>query len=110
MPSILETLFRSTCSVKRTVTGQDDKVTIEGEQYEDALVEILSSSEIFVAGGKAEAGGFKCQIPIVDFNQPPKRFDSISCRGMSLKILTIDDVNGIVYIITAGDPLTESQL
>jgi hypothetical protein len=108
MPSILETLFRSTCAVKRSVTGSDDVVTINGKDYEDALVEILTASEVFVAGGKAESGGFKCQLPIADFDSEPKRFDDIKALGQSLKILSVDNVNGVVYIITAGDPLSES--
>jgi hypothetical protein len=110
MPSILESVFRNTCKSKRRVTGDPevDIVYVNGKIYEDALVEILSASEMFVADGKAESGGFKCSIPVCDFVTPPKKFDPISCRDMSLKILSIDDVNGILYSITAGDPISET--
>jgi hypothetical protein len=110
MPSILESVFRNTCKSKRRVTGDSevDKVTINGIDYEDALVEILTSADMFVAGGKAEQGGFRCHVPIVDFATPPKDFDTVVCRGMSLKILSIEDVNGILYAITCGDPVSET--
>lgn len=108
MPSILESSFRRTAAAKRRVTGTDDSVIVNGKTYEDALVEILSASEIFVAGGKAESAGFRCSILISDTDESPNKFDPISVRNTSLKILSIDEVNGLTYTLTAGDPLSET--
>ncbi len=111
MSGILEPLFRRTCAAKRRAVGDgtSDAVTINGQEYEDALADVLTATEVFMAGGKGESGGYRVQVLISDLpDSPPKKFDPIVVRGQALQILSIDDINGLVSIFTAGDPITET--
>jgi hypothetical protein len=104
--SILSEAFQHCLNVREGALGFRDEVLLSGSPV-DAMVEAITASEIFVAGGKAESGGFRCQIAVDDLSEPPAKFSPIVVRGVALKVLDVDDINGIVWHVTAGDPASE---
>jgi hypothetical protein len=104
--SILTDAFQHLLNARERVVGVREKVKLNGVDV-DALVEAITSDEVFVAGGIAEAGGFRCQIATSAVAEQPHDFDPIVIRGKLHQVLMADDINGTVYHITAGDPVVE---
>lgn len=104
--SLMEDCFSRTIAAKGRVCGEQESINIGGVDY-DALVDILTATEVMVAGGTGKAGGFKAQVRISDFSAEPKKFTQATVRGETLQVLDTNDVNGIVYLITMGDPIVE---
>ena len=104
--SILSDAFHNCMDIREGALGFRDQVLLSGSPV-DAIVETITAAEVFVAGGKAESGGFRCQISMEDLPDKPLKFSSIVVRGADLKVLSSDDVNGIVWHVTAGDPAAE---
>lgn len=102
--AILQKAFSNLLNAKERVVGEREKVTVDGVD-KDALVEIISVEEVLLAGGVGEAGGFKCQIAVSEFEERPEDGTSIQVRDKELSVLQVDDINGVVYLITAGDPV-----
>jgi hypothetical protein len=104
--SILTNAFQHALNARERVVGVREKINLNGVDV-DAIVETITSDEVFVAGGIAEAGGFRCQIATNAVQQQPNDFDPIIIRNRILQVLMSDDINGIVYHITVGDPVVE---
>lgn len=104
--SILDDAFHHVLDARERVVGVREKVKIRGTDF-DALVETISTAEVAVAGGVAESGGFRCQVAVSDIDPAPAQGDAIEIRGKQLSILEFEDVNGIVFMLVAGDPANE---
>lgn len=100
--------FDSLLDVREKVIGFRETVNLNGVDV-DALVEKITFEPAFVAGGIGESGGFTCQIAVDAVPVQPKHFDPIIVRNQTLKVLSCDDINKVVYLITAGDPTLESM-
>lgn len=96
---------------RKAIAAGKQRVRIGRKFYEDCLVETLTSSEVFVAGGTGQSGGFKVHVAIADLGKAPKKFTPIQVEGDAneLQVLNVNSVNGVTYEITAGDPATEGN-
>lgn len=83
-----------------------ETVSIDGEEY-DGKVSVLTTDEILVAGGTAEAGGFRIMLRLADFPADPDEFVPVVARGRTLKLIhPITRNNGHLEII-AADPASQ---
>lgn len=82
-----------------------------GRQIYDAIIDELGGEQIFAAGGEAESGGFRAQIAKSLFAARPRKFADaqIVGSGTEFQILSVNEVNGVTYEITAGDPMQGRQ-
>lgn len=88
--------------------GSPQFIMIKGRKHR-AIIEEISVEEIMVAGGKADAGGFRCQVPTSGFSEDPAKGDTAQKlgKGPEMEILSFSKTNDAVYIITTGDPAAE---
>lgn len=110
MASDLQEAFSELKAAQNESTGRKQLVWIGRKSY-PALVETLTESEIMVAGGVAESGGFKASIAVADFgSKQPKRFVEAKTEGSGeLQVLSCNTVNGVTYDVTVGDPIEGQQ-
>jgi hypothetical protein len=99
--------FQHVLNARQRVMGNDETVNIGGTDYR-ALVETISSELVMLAGGRADAGGFRCQVAQQDLPDAPAIYTPISIRGHNFKIVPVDDVNAVAWIFIAIDPVAES--
>jgi hypothetical protein len=100
--------FERLKDAKQRATGVKEFILIDGRKVE-ALVSEIRADEAIISGGIAQAGGFRCQVACSEFADPPAKFTEITVRGNDLQVLSVNDVNGVVYDLTAGDPASEGQ-
>ncbi len=104
----LDDAFAELKDAKAEITGKREYILLDGRKVE-ALVSEISADESFISGGIAQAGGFHCQVAVSDVAKAPEKFTPIQVRGDKLQVLSVNDINGTVYDITAGDPSIEAQ-
>lgn len=91
------------------VCGTPQFVMIDNRKHR-AIIEEVSVEEILVAGGNADAGGFRCQVPTSGFSEDPAKGDPVQKLGEGPTFEILGDVrklNEAVYGIVAGDPSAE---
>lgn len=92
--------------------GKPQFVLISGKKHR-AIIQELRSEEVQVFGGRADAGGFTCQVAVSGFSEPPEKGDPIQANGQSGSDFEIlGDVikrNDATYEIVAGDPAAEER-
>jgi hypothetical protein len=106
--SELDDAFTELLDFKEEATGKKEYVLLNGRKVR-ALVSEITIDEEFISGGTAQAGGFRCSIAVADVAEAPAKFDPIKVRGNELQILSVNEVNGVTYEITAGDPISGSR-
>lgn len=99
--SILSDALQRMFNSRERVVGVREKVNLNGVDR-DALVEVISFDDAVIAGGVAEAGGYRAQIAATI--PRPAQYSPIIIRGETLQVLSVDDVNGVAFVLTAGDP------
>ncbi len=102
--AILFDAFQRTLNARERVVGVREKITLGVTQL-DALVTDVNFDGVFLPGGIGNDGGFICQVGKDILPVQPTQYTSISVRGQSLQVMSVKDVNGIVWEITAGDPI-----
>lgn len=95
--------FGSLQSRKKFATGKDEFVILNGIK-KAALVSEITLDEEFVSGGVAQSSAFIVSIGQNICPNKPKKFTDIEVRGNKLQVLGANDVNGVTWEITAGDP------
>lgn len=84
-------------------------VLISGKKHR-AIIQELRSEEVQVFGGRADAGGFTCQVAASGFSEAPEKGDTIQSMGTGPEFEILGDVikrNDATYEIVAGDPANE---
>lgn len=105
--SELSDAFAELKDAQDEVCGKKQRVRI-GRKYYEAIIETLNASEVYVSGGTGETGGFKVHVAMADLAHEPKKFTPIQVDGSKeMSILNVNSVNGVTYVITAGDPIGE---
>lgn len=99
--SILTDAFQHALDARERAVGIREKVNLNGTDL-DALVETITFDDVVLAGGTGESGGYRAQIAAT-ITRPPQ-FSPIIVRGETLQVLSVDDINGVSFVLTAGDP------
>lgn len=89
--------------------GKPQFVLIEGKKKR-AIIEEVTTDEIIVLGGSAEAGGFRAKCRKAEFSEQPEQGTRIQklADGPVLEILNVIERNGVEYEIVAGDAVAEA--
>jgi hypothetical protein len=93
-------------ALRQLIAADGEDVFIAGRNFR-GFVEEITHDEIILAGGYAEAGGFRATIPMADLPQKPEQGTAIMVREKSLEVIRITERNYVSYEITAGSPLAE---
>lgn len=80
-----------------------DLPEIDGDEI-NAIVEDIEEDELFAAGGKCEAGGFRMTIKEADSPGGPDEMADVLVRGKTLSVLSRILSNGYWKVIV-GDPV-----
>jgi hypothetical protein len=104
----LANAFESLQKAKAIAVGNREFVLLNGRKIE-AMVSEISADEMIISGGLAEQGGFRVQIAQSAVAEQPRKGDEIECRGQALVVMSSNDVNGVTYDLTAGDPASEDR-
>lgn len=95
--------FNELQEAKAEALGKQETVLLNGKA-KSALVSEITSDESFISGGVAQAGGFRVTIGQDILPKQPEKFTEIKVRGQKVQVLSCNDVNGVTWEITAGDP------
>lgn len=104
--SILSDAFQHTLNVRERVVGVRETIRLNGQDY-DALVERIATGLDPVEGGFANPDGFRCQVAVDDFPKRPEIGAVVQIRDLTFELLAVDDVNGVTYVLFAGDAAHE---
>lgn len=108
MVNLFQSAFTEFLNRRAATFGAPQLVTVGATTVAATDISELSFEDIFVAGGKADAGGFTIQVRKSDLPARPATLSDVTVNGRTMKILQpVQDVNDAVYIITAGDPAAE---
>lgn len=89
--------------------GTRQFVILDGKERR-AIISEVSSEIIEAFGGKADAGGFTCQIPVEGLSDDPEKGDPVLRMGKKPEFEVLGGVkkiNDAVYEIVCGDPAAE---
>src|SRR5689334_3759958 len=101
--SPLARAFDALLAAKKRSIGREEFVLIDGRKF-PAVVTALTPADTFIAGGVAQDGGFSCSVAQSLLPVAPEKFTAIECRGVQLVVMDANDINGVTWDITAGDP------
>lgn len=74
------------------------------------IIHEITSDEVLVSGGVAEAGGFRLSdIPINSFASAPEKGDPVTARGVELEVLSAISRNNTTWELTCGSPVGEER-
>lgn len=95
-------------ALRQLIAANGENVFLNGKNY-PGFVEEITHDEIILAGGYAEAGGFRATIPMADLPEKPEHGAAIMAREKALEVIRITERNHVSYEITAGSPLAGEQ-
>lgn len=76
-------------------------IRIAGKEV-PAIVEDVTFDALVTAGGEGDQGGFAAQVGIDSLPNRPKEGTEVTARGQTCEILTVANINGVVWLITCG--------
>jgi hypothetical protein len=107
MPPLSTQQKQALNAFRRTVGFRGESFTLGGKPFR-GIVEEMTTDEVNVSGGKADAGGFRVMVDFTLLNQEaPAQFTPISAQGMDLSVMSCLTRNGIIFEISAVDPVAQ---
>lgn len=90
--------------------GEKGFAIVNGKKV-SCIIEEITSDEVLVSGGQAEAGGFRLSnIPIDSFSSIPEKGDPVTARGFELEVIgPVINRNNVSYEITCGSLVGEER-